>query len=355
MLLSVFVLAGCGSINRIEVNTVTKDVYVKDDLQIPVAKCNDKTVETKINTYIQLYELQNLYLNNPNTLFDKVNYIDEDSIVRGKTYIEYKEIRNDEICWSFSLQEIESWLTMHYWNRYYNFNPQTGDIYLCKDFIDSSKLDDFTKLVYDETCKQLIPKYIGDTNVYKKDYPDSVSFLDIVTLSTFHNIWDYYYFTSDSLYFDIFSLLHKTWQFVFEKTTLSLPIADIKPYLNDLVRNILVEKTINRKPIKRFDNKLYEVKQTDGQEFYFIPYDVDIRFDSVKYFYGLIIDKQGNNFVILEDGVMNKEETEIQFQMLDEKGENIGLFYVFIDGNSLSGKITDMKKKELSQSTIKVY
>ncbi|MBQ9312610.1 MAG: hypothetical protein IJ213_06140 [Bacteroidales bacterium] len=355
LFLFTFVLVNSQNINHIKVHTITKDGIEKDGIEIPIAQCENKTVETKINTYIQLNELHNIYLNNDSTLFDKVCFYDGDYHFGMRTDIFYHEHRNDELCWSFDLLETQNPYTGNYVNNYYNFNPQTGDIYLCKDFIDSSKLDSFIEFVYGEICKQLGPEFMGDTNYYKENYPDSVTFCDIMLSRGKKYILNYYYFTENDIYFDVAPLLFKNDLLEIGGTEVSLPIDSIKQYLNDLGYKILVNKTINREPIQRFENKLYEAERKNGEIFYFIPYKVSMRYDSVMVFNGYAIDKDGKNFTILEDGEMNKKRNEIKFRLIDEQGLNNKFFYVFLDKKEPYGKITNVKGNTITKVKIKEY
>ncbi|MBP1646402.1 MAG: hypothetical protein H6Q16_1980 [Bacteroidetes bacterium] len=228
-----FIFLSCKSnCNKIEVTLEKYQVSeeYKDivDLVFPIISCENSKVKEKINTYIQLNELDIIKGLEKNNIFER--RFDEakftfPSIPEGLVNLNYQLLNNTQNNFSFSLNHLYEWATSSYWIEYYNFNPQNGDRYNLKDFFDSTNYHKMKELLYPH-FKEL---FYNDNNQCKDI--DTNYYLDVFLNEEF--LFDDFYFTKDSLFFDIFNILGKHDKFCIEKTRFGIPILKIKHLLNE--------------------------------------------------------------------------------------------------------------------------
>jgi len=108
---------------------------------------NNPKAVSKINQLLQLSELYSLS-NRPfsGRIFDQ-SQANDGSIYGGKTSIEEHVYSNTARILSMGFFESSSGATSHYWNRYYNFNPRTGDRISLRDLFTSAGYENFLREV----------------------------------------------------------------------------------------------------------------------------------------------------------------------------------------------------------------
>lgn len=418
-----------------------KIAYVDDSseennayLNFPIVSCKDSLVIEKINTFLQLSELNLLKGKEKKHIFERVFHEEDNhSIAQGKVVMNYDLFSNTKNNFSFRLDETYLWATTEYWRAYYNFNPQNGDIYYWQEFFDDTNrkkfIDIVSPLLVDLVNKYMkidtninveendidtinkktsrffynekeiktdslnfviaTPKYMlnheGDIFLYDKDTFNTpadtfyinpklqYSFIDTImnnksyiiakplkdsTIDT--NIYDDrmeyiknfsneltndFYFTKDSIYFDIFNDLDKHTRWDFDTTIVGVPIEKIKHLLNDYGYSAM----INGKDLEKFssnsERQLYKATTNKGKEFYFTYYKTYYVEDERKqYYYGLLIMKDKGTFYDLSDGI--EENGMIVFDFEDKDYKNQGKFSLKREGNKVSGIKTKKNNKQ---------
>lgn len=408
-------------------------------LEFPIVSCKDSLVMEKINTFLQLSELNLLKGKEKKHIFEGV-FQEEDntnSIAQGKVVMNYNILSNTKNNFSFKLDETYQGATIDTRRAYYNFNPQNGDIYYWQEFFDDTNrkkfIDIVSPLLVDLVNKYMkidtninveandidtinkkesrffynqkeiktdslnfviaTPKYMlnleGDIFLYDKDTIENpfntpadtfyinpqlqYSFIDTImnnksyiiakplkdsTIDTniydgrmeyienFSNeLTDYFYFTKDSIYFDIFNDLYKLIRWEFDTTIVGVPIEKIKHLLNDYGYSAM----INGKDLEKFssnsERQLYKATTNKGKEFYFTYYKTYyIEYEKKQYYYGLLIMKDKGTFYDLSDGV--EENGMIVFDFKDEDNKNKGKFALKREGNKVSGIKTKKNNKQ---------
>ena len=228
-----FIFLSCRSnSNKIEVTLekykASEEYKDNVDLVFPIISCENSKVKEKINTYIQLSELDIIKGLEKNSIFEK--RFDEakftfPGIPEGLLDLNYQLLYNAQNNFSFSLYHIYQWATLSYWIEYYNFNPQNGDRYFLKDFFDSTNFHKMKEILYPH-FKEL---FYSDKNQCKDI--NTKYYLDIFLNEEF--LFEDFYFTKDSLFLDIFNILGKNDKSCFEETRFGVPILKIKHLLNE--------------------------------------------------------------------------------------------------------------------------
>lgn len=337
-----FIFLSCRSnSNKIE---VTLEKYkaseeYKDNVNLvfPIISCENSKVKEKINTYIQLSELDIIKGLEKNSIFEK--RFDEakftfPGIPEGLVNLNYQLLNNTQNNYSFSLYHIYQWATLSYWVAYYNFNPQNGDRYFLKDFFDSTNFHKMKEIFYPHfkelfysnknQCKDINTKY----------------YLDIFLNEEF--LFEDFYFTKDSLFLDIFNILGKNDKSCFEETRFGVPILKIKHLLNEYG----IAAMISGKNLYKYSYiggvQFYKGKVDEKYDFYLL-YSVN---ENKTYLNGKFI-TTNNRKVYNFEGSITSNIFEFPINEIDDREE--GSIKFKIKDNCLIGsKLDSLNRVEFS-------
>lgn len=223
-----------------------QDGYLKIDtvkheesFSFPVIISGDSIARNKINVHLQLSELEHIADKNDVSMFSKIT-VEGEGYHPIKDYVLAKIVANTSRCFSVKLDESGSGImTTHYWNRYYNFNPQNGDRYFLPDFFDAANYQKFraivTKARQEKLASQVQEHLKADPSDSNMRYMENYIYDAIAK-----DDYDDFYFDEEAIYFDNENLL--TWNdkyYDLDQET-GVDIETIKPLLNDYGMSVLV-------------------------------------------------------------------------------------------------------------------
>ncbi|HAA12445.1 MAG TPA: hypothetical protein DCE41_12400 [Cytophagales bacterium] len=201
----------------------------------PLITSDNDLVDYKINTYLQLAELELLKGHEHDHIFERVA-LDDGTIYGGAAAIDYEILQNTHRAFSVKLDRSSCGATCAYWNKYYNFNPQNGDRYFLQDFFGEAEFEVFKKLVTDRRKATLTDdleriELTEEVAEFVKGYVGSAIEEDDL---------EGFYFTKDSIYLDIFHLLGKHEKSAGLTLLTAVAISDIAPLLNAFGESALI-------------------------------------------------------------------------------------------------------------------
>lgn len=304
------------------------------DFNFPIISLSNKLVQEKINTYLQLAELDLLKGKQKKNIFEKVS-VDPGTIYGGKVAIDYEVLSNSNKNLAIKFTEASCGATCTYWVRYYNFNPKNGDKYSLLDLFNPKEYKIFSKRVTSlrkENIKQQIKK------LKKEAQPELI--LEYLFSSIENDDLEDFYFTDDHIYFDVENRLHKNDKFWDIYTKSSVAIKEIKHLLNKKGKAVLVTGA-NLKSIRStIEPQLYTGVINKNLEFFLIfknDYRDNFRgtYTYKKYGKGIYIEGKAtaNSFVFKEKDDNFKETASLSFT---KTGENLNGFWEDKKGNKFT-------------------
>jgi hypothetical protein len=294
----------------------------------PVVYTHNKQVQEKINIQLQLGELELLKGKETKSLFERIKPHPE-LFSERKVFMNYEILTNSNRNLAVRFSESSAGMTMSYWIRYYNFNPQNGDRYSLPDFFSERDFTAFKEYVTMIRKEKINRQQDGEEYFYLSKYIETDDLDD-------------FYFTDDSIYIDNRNLLHKS-QFDFEANDhiTAIPLSDIEHWLNDFGRSALI--TGNGLDLYRStgEPQLYEglIDHTYG---FYLLFRLEGKWeDAVGIYaykkYGAGISLRGtfseNQFVFTETNEQLEETATIRFKK---------------EGDMLTGYWEDKKGRKLS-------
>lgn len=195
----------------------------------PIIHAEDSLTAFKINTHLQLAELDLLKGKERGHIFEQV-MIDDGRIYGGKKGIAYYTLQNTSRNLSIRFRQSSCGMTCTYWQEYYNFNPQNGDRYFLQDFFSPSQFQVFKKQLTKNRKQQAISQ-IDPSDTY---------LLNDLLLSIEEDLLKNFYFSNDSIYVDGEHLLSKNAKFLGLDLITAIAISDIQLLLNDFGKSALI-------------------------------------------------------------------------------------------------------------------
>lgn len=144
----------CYTVNaQVQITTLTD----KNDHLFPLVYSKNTAIAKNINSYLQSDLLSNEKIEtSPHTVFENAKYISTDSNQQaGYTSISYKvEMNNAQVLsLSFDIETMGAYPD-HY-NKYYNFNLQTGKLIVAKELFTSAGLNYLKKFLSNERKRRI--------------------------------------------------------------------------------------------------------------------------------------------------------------------------------------------------------
>ena len=189
--------------NKLHTSTKASELLIKDiskgsSYSFPIFKSEDSLTSFKINTYLQLWELNLLIEKNKAYPFSMINKDGNEELYEGfkpLSDIHYKIMENTTKMLSLKISSCTS-ISAECWTNYYSFNPQNGDRYFLSDFVNKDDKKKF-KDVITEKSKQYFIKQC-------EAFSDEVSFslknsiLAKIDKWKKNDLTDEFYFSEDS-------------------------------------------------------------------------------------------------------------------------------------------------------------
>lgn len=219
-----------GQTEYFKIENVSKD----SDFAFPIIYSDDSLITLKINTHLQLAELELLKGYERKNIFEKVS-VNDGRIYGGRVSILYQILQNTKNVFSVQFDESSCGMTCAYWKIYYNFNPQNGDRYYLQDFFDFNNFETFRTLFAKKRKQKLLEQIkVMDMGEHEK------YFLEYMIPAIDDDNYEDFYFTSDSIYVDNFNLMNKNDKFLDLDNITSLAISEITPLLNEFGKSALI-------------------------------------------------------------------------------------------------------------------
>jgi hypothetical protein len=200
----------------------------------PIVQSEKPPVAYKINTHLQLSELELLKGSEKEHLFEVVSN-KEGGIYGKKVAIDFKVWQNSSRALSLSLAQSSCGMTCAYWTSYYNFNPQNGDRYFLQDF--------FSKAHYEKFKEELSERRIAFLQKRSQALKDPHRKQLLAYLEPYlkeDRLRDFY-IGEDSLYFDWSNLLHKHDKFLDMNHVVGVAKTEVAALLNDFGQAALLD------------------------------------------------------------------------------------------------------------------
>lgn len=154
----------------------------------------DSSISWKINTFLQLSELNLLAEKKQKHIFEQVAFHDTAAFNRGKIFLEFKVTKNTNRVLSVKLDETASGATMYYWGAYYTFNSQNGDRVELRDIFTAKGFSTFQQMVRKKKIRSRISLVDDWDSSYREMYLQDMS---------------YYFLEDSSIYIDTRNFLPK--------------------------------------------------------------------------------------------------------------------------------------------------
>ena len=323
-----------GQTNYLKIETISKKYF-----DFPVIHTADKLVQEKINVHLQLAELELIKGKETKDIFEVVS-INHGTIYGGKVSINFYILNNTEKNLAVKFNQSSCGMTCAYWNRYYNFNPQNGDRYVLQDFFTDSNYILFKNYIT-PIRQQKIKKQIDELKKSEEIEYETIEYLEEYLYGYIEeDDLDDFYFTSDSLFFDNYNLLHKNDKFLYDFYHLTgIPVKDIQHLLNDFGKSALLtgENLKNFQAIT--EPQLYEGTIGNKSHFYLLfrnSYEND--------FYGIYAYKKYGKGINLDGKLVNNR---FSFTEHDDNYEEIADITFKKDKTALTGYWQDKKGNKL--------
>lgn len=294
-----------GQTEYIKVENVSKDT----NFAFPIVHSDDRLIELKINTHLQLAELELLKGHEKNNIFEKISF--DYGKICGKVSISYQIPQNTKNVFSVKFDEYSCGLSCNYWVRYYNFNPQNGDRYDLQDFFELDNFETFRKL-FAKKRKQKLLEQIKIIDMGK----DTTYFLEYMLPAINDDDYEEFYFTSDSIYVDNFNLLNKNDKFLDLDNITSLAISEIIPLLNEFGKSALISANKLSTFISKQEPQLYFGKIDNKYDFVML-----FKHSYTNNYYGVYAYQKYGLGIYLEGELINNE---YQFKENNDDFETIG-------------------------------
>lgn len=299
-----------------------KTISKGQDFTFPVFQsASDTRVSDKINTILQLFELQLLYQKNAANVFKEFQ-ITSDSIMEGNTSLIFNIIENNTEVLSVSVAREWCGASCNHWTEYYNFNSGNGDLISLYDLIEKDKINVAMAVINWKRTFNFISQL---SNLNSEQTIDTTSVLSEIN----NSILKYFYIKNDSVFISDEECLSKFEKIYYELNMISSFSADdLKPYLNNYGKAVLSNsKASVTKFNGRYFPQLYQGNTSDSALFYFT-------FDFFYDFNGSGFIAFKNNAVVhLFDGTLENDEFDLTEH--DKDYTDIG----FIKANIIKGKI----------------
>lgn len=159
-------LTFCTANAQVQISTITD----KHDHSFPLIHSKNATIANNINSYLQSQILSNKKIEtSPNKIFERSKHIYSDSIQQsGYSWIKYKVEANNSRVLSLSFLMESTGAYSEYYNKYYNFNLQTGKLIVAKDLFTPAGLNYLRKFLSNKR-KRRINKFISEEYPHSED------------------------------------------------------------------------------------------------------------------------------------------------------------------------------------------
>lgn len=229
----------------------------------PVLKMNsDNNTALKINTLLQLTELNKIILPSDKNIFNQV-YDTDDSIPFGETWLDFEILNNTSTVFSVAINVEWCGASCGHWTNYYNFNSGNGDIISMYDLIDSSEIFIASESIIEKRTQHFINEL---NNMVEGETVDTTSVLNEMN----SNNLNYFYIRNDSVFFDDEHCLSKAEKYYTLDMITSFSSGELKNYLNYYGQSVLsgIKNDVSKFQGKGFP-QLYKGITNDSAEFYF--------------------------------------------------------------------------------------
>lgn len=138
---------------QVQITTLTD----KNDHSFPLIHAKNANIANNINRYLQNEILSNEKMEtSPKKIFENSKYIYNDSIKQsGYSWIKYKVALNNARVLSLSFEMESTGAYSESYDKYYNFNLQTGKLIVAKDLFTSAGLNYLRKFLSNERNKRV--------------------------------------------------------------------------------------------------------------------------------------------------------------------------------------------------------
>ncbi len=250
----------------------------------PILKTTENHIAVfKINTLIQLTELNKIIDTTDKVIFDKL-FNTNDSVSYGKTSIDYNILCNTSTIFSVAVSSEWCGASCGHWTNYYNFNSANGDLISLYDLLDKNKISAAANYLQMKRTAHFISQL---KNIESNEPVDTLSILEEINNSHL----GYFYFRNDSFFIDDEECLSKLEKYLDLNMTTAFSYSELQLYLNKYGTALFKE---NKKGIDKFRGEhfpqLYIGTTSDARTFYF----------SYKFYY----DTNGEGFIAFTtDGI----------------------------------------------------
>ncbi len=287
----------------------------------PILKMDfDNNTVLKINTLLQLSELNMLSMTNDKNIFRLV-YSFDDSIPFGETWINYNILSNTPSIFSVAIAVEWCGASCGHWTNYYNFNSGNGDIISVYDLLDTKTVTEATSYIQLKRTLHFLTQF---NNLDETETVDTTSILSEIENSNL----PYFYIAHDSIFIDDEECLTKADKLGDLDMITAFSFTELKKYLSDYGATLLSNSKMNISSFHGTDfPQLYKGTLDDSIPFYF----------SYRFYY----DNNGSGFfAFTKDGIAHGLEGTFEGNHFDltEPDENYN-DKGFIKADFVDGKI----------------
>jgi len=191
--------------NKLHTSTKVTELLIKDiskgtSYSFPIFESEDSLTSFKINTYLQLWELNLLIEKNKNDAFSMINKDRNEELYEGfkpLSSINYKIIENTTKILSLKVSSCTS-ISAECWTNYYNFNPQNGDRYFLDDFVNKEDYKKFKNVLAEKSKQYFIQQCEAFSDEGSFNLKNSI--LAKIDKWEKNDLTDEFYFSEDSLF-----------------------------------------------------------------------------------------------------------------------------------------------------------
>lgn len=177
-----------------------KDISKGSNYSFPIFESEDSLTSFKVNTYLQLWELNLLIEKNNAYPFSMINKDGNEELYEGfkpLSSIHYKIMENTTKMLSLKISSCTS-ISAECWTNYYSFNPQNGDRYFLADFVDRNDKEKFKDVIAEKSKQYFIQQCEAFSDEVSFSLQDSI----IAKIDRWkkNNIINKFFFSKDSIF-----------------------------------------------------------------------------------------------------------------------------------------------------------
>lgn len=303
-----------------------------EDCEFPIFSSSvDSLTANKINQTLQLLQLNLLEGFQTKTIFEEIRLTEFEPKIIGSRTMEFEILENNKKVLSTYFNESSCNATCHYWNCYFNFNSQNGNLINIEDLFTKKGLASFKKLVSTKSIKKLKKQSNLTEKEYRNEYIlEYTGFLTDPILSN-------YYIKNNAIIIDNWNILDKNIKVSGVNLVTKYSISEFKNYLSEFGKYIFLNSMDSLNLSLKPKTKLYK-GTIAGKNVLFILDFIEKNKVSGKYVYL----QYGKAMDIIGDNLNNK----IILTETNNNGDITGYLSFILTENKIIGTWTDKHKSK---------